>query len=65
MYIFCFPIFTSFSFLVGLAWIMTCIFSETTYLISVTFKQLQAVTSVASSGKFYLLLPDKGNPGAM
>ena len=44
---------------------MTCIFSETTYLISVTFKQLQAVTSVASSGKFYLLLPDKGNPGAM
>ena len=44
---------------------MTCVFFETTYLISVTFKQLQAVKSVASRGKFYLLLPDKGNTGAM
>ena len=47
----------------GSAWITTCIFFETIYLIWVTLQKVQAVRSVASSSKFYRLPSDKENTG--
>ena len=50
-----------FLFLRGSAWITICIFFETIYLILVILQEVAAVRSVASSSKFYQLLPDEEN----
>ena len=53
--------FFSLIFLWGWDWITTSVFFLKQLTITLTFKQLQAVRSVASSGKFYQLPPDKEN----